>query len=137
MQDFRREFKLPREDEEYLDSLNLKWETAIDNGTQWLVIHGWVLPQGFNVKDASLALSVPSNYPESEINMIYVKPDLAKTDSGIINALTSFTIFGEPWQQWSRHRTGENPWIIGEDDVSTHLTLADEWFRREIGTNEV
>jgi hypothetical protein len=44
----RREFRLPAGDEQYLDSLELQWETIRDAGVLWLLVHDWKLPAGYN-----------------------------------------------------------------------------------------
>lgn len=129
----RRQFQLPAEDVAYLNQLSLDWETINEGGTLWLLIHGWRIPQGYNHSAVALALRIPPNYSDSQIDMVYFKPGLARTDGQPIAALSPLTIDGEQWQQWSRHRTGTNPWRPGEDDVSSHLCLVDEWLRREFG----
>lgn len=127
----RRQFRLPAADEEYLDGRGLSWETIINGTTQWLLIHGWKLPAGYNYVEVSLALLIPPNYSDSQLDMVYVKPALTRNDGRTINNLSTETIAGEVWQRWSRHRTGQNPWRVGVDDVASHLALVDEWFRRE------
>lgn len=127
----RREFRMPEQDESYLDGLGLDWDTVRDGATQWLIIHGWKLPPGYNHAHASLALLIPSNYSDSQIDMAYFNPPLARTDGRSIGALSTQNIAGAQWQRWSRHRTRANPWRPGVDDVASHLSLVDEWLRRE------
>lgn len=130
-QTVRRQFLLPQPDEDYLNRLLLPWESINDNGTQWLVIRGWVLPHGYNYSNVSVALLIPPNYSDTPLDMVYFSPSLARSDGKAIAALSTQTIGGDVWQRWSRHRTAANPWRPGEDDISTHLTLVDEWLRRE------
>ena len=127
----RVDFRLPASDEEYLDGLGLTWETILDGQKQWLIIHGWQVPVGYNVDAVDLALLIPSNYSDSQIDMVYFKPHLARRDGRAINNLSEEIIAGEKWQRWSRHRTAQNPWRVGVDDVASHLGLVDEWLRRE------
>lgn len=133
----RQEFQLPAEDEEYLNARTLRWETIKEGnsmyspGNQWLIIHDWQLPQGYNHTAVRIALFIPPSYSDSQIDMVYVSPALARTDGRPIGALTTLMIEGVAWQRWSRHRTGVNPWRPGVDDISTHLSLVDEWFNRE------
>ena len=129
----RRQFQLPSEEVAYLDQLGLEWETINDGGTLWLLIHRWRLPEGYTQSEALLALKIPANYSDSQIDMVYFKPSLARADGQPVGGLTPTTIDGEAWQQWSRHRTASNPWRAGEDDVSSHLCLVDDWLRREFG----
>ena len=80
-----------------------------------------------------LALLISPNYSDSQIDMVYFKPGLARRDGKGINNLSQMTIAGQTWQQWSRHRTQQNPWRSGIDDIASHLGLVDEWLRREFG----
>jgi hypothetical protein len=127
----RRDFRLPAADEEYLDGLGLLWEAIRDRQNQWLILRGWKIPAGYNVGTVDLALLIPSNYSDSQIDMAYFKPQLSRLDGRCINNLSQETIAGEIWQRWSRHRTSQNPWRPGIDDVASHLGLVDEWLHRE------
>lgn len=130
-----RDFRLPMADEEYLDSLGLFWETRRQlqnqNVSQWLIIRGWQVPPGYNHGKTDLALLIPQNYSDSQIDMAYFRSHLSRTDGRGIKNLSTETISGEPWQRWSRHRTNQNPWRPGIDDVASHLGLVDDWLRRE------
>jgi hypothetical protein len=129
----RMDFRLPAMDEEYLNGLGLSWETIRDGQNQWLIIHGWKVPKGYNVVVVDLALMIPSNYSDSQIDMVFFNSALARSDGRGINNLSQIVIAGQAWQQWSRHRTAQNPWRAGIDDVASHLGLVDEWLRREFG----
>jgi len=89
------------------------------------------LPDGYNVREASLALRLPEGYPDTQIDMAYFSPPLTRADGQPIANLTPLAIEGKNYQQWSRHRTGVNPWRAGEDDIASHLSLVDDWLRRE------
>ena len=128
----RRDFKLAVEDTEYLDSLRLPWETVREpNATLLLVIDGWSIPPGYNAAFAKLALVIPQGYPDTQIDMAYFSPALLRRDGKQINNLSSIQWQLGTFQQWSRHRTGANPWRPGIDDISTHLSLVDDFLRRE------
>jgi hypothetical protein len=128
----RREFRLPLGDEQYLDSLGLSWETVKDSNLLWLLLHDWQIEPGYNVPTVRIALQIPGAYSDSEIHMVYFLPPLERVNSRPIATISSQPICGEIYQRWSRHRTPANPWRPGVDDVSTHLTLVDEWLRREL-----
>lgn len=132
-QTLRREFTLPAEDVAYLDGLGLEWETVNDGGSRWLIIHKWKVREGYNHPEVSVALMIPPNYSDSQIDMVYFSPALARLDGKAIGALSVQSIGGNEWQRWSRHRTGTNPWRAGEDDIASHLCLVDEWLQREFG----
>jgi hypothetical protein len=127
----RRDFRLPAADEDYLDGLALRWETIVEAQNQWLILRGWKTPAGYNVGTVDLALLIPSNYSDSQIDMVYFTPHVSRLDGRGINNLSDQLIAGAMWQRWSRHRTQQNPWRPGIDDVASHLGLVDEWLRRE------
>jgi hypothetical protein len=126
-----RQFRLPHSDENYLIGMGLQWETVSDNGLLWLIISGWATPNGYNHRQVSVALCVPPNYPDTQIDMVYFRPSLVRADGKAIGAISSQQIAGQDWQRWSRHRTTANPWRPGEDDIASHLSLVDEWLIRE------
>lgn len=129
----RQDFHLPQAEEEFLNGLGRPWETIRDGGNLWLIIHGWRLPPGYNLELVDLALLIPNNYSDSQIDMVYFNPHLTRNDARVINNLSTQEIGGVMWQRWSRHRTPQNPWRIGVDDIASHLALVDEWLRREFG----
>ena len=128
----RRDFKLPEEDVDCLDALRLTWETVAEGGTKWLIIHGHSIPGGYNHGSADLALRIPPSYPDDQIDMVYFRPALALANGKTIRQLSTLTIDGKTYQQWSRHRTAANPWRPGLDNVGTHLLQVDDWLRREL-----
>lgn len=129
----RRQFQLPSDDTAYLNGLGLEWETILWDNVRWLLIHRWQVPDGYNHHEISVALEIPANYSDSQIDMVYFNPPLARLDSKPIGALAARDIDGVQYQRWSRHRSGTNPWVPGVDDVASHLCLVDEWLNREFG----
>lgn len=128
----RRDFALGEADADSLDAMKLRWSTVADpGGTLFLIIEGWKIPPGYNVTEATLVLVLPRGYPDTQVDMAYFSPALARQDGKHINNLTSVTWSSGTFQQWSRHRTPQNPWRPGVDDLSTHLSLVDDWLRRE------
>lgn len=128
----RRQFVLPQADREFLEARGLPWETIADAGGQWLLIHDFPVPVGYNTEKVITALMIAPGYPDAQIDMVYFYPPLARTDGRAINALSSQFLDGKNFQRWSRHRTAQNPWQPGEDDVSTHLTLVEGWLEKEL-----
>ena len=127
----RRQFDLPSHDLSHLEGTGLQWETLIDGTTKWLLVHEWPVCAGYNVTSAMLAIRISPGYPEAELDMAYFAPSLARSDGGSVNALGAIVVDGKSFQQWSRHRTGQNPWRPGEDDLSTHLALVEGWLEKE------
>lgn len=127
----RREFQLPEEDIFFLESLELKWETIIDAGMHWVIIHNYPVPSGYNVNTTTVAIKIETGYPRTALDMAYFNPHLSRKDGQIINAICCQIINGQNFQRWSRHRTLINPWREGVDDLSTHMSLVSFWFEQE------
>lgn len=127
----RRDFTLLEEDENYLNTLKLKWESIVSQGGHWVLIHNYPLPKGFNVTHAILAVRISPGYPTAQLDMLYFYPSITRLDGQSMNALTPFTLDGKTFQQWSRHRTARNPWRPDIDNLSTHIPLAEVWFSQE------
>jgi len=131
--DLRRQFRLPGADEEYLDSLSLPWETITQTNQQWLLIHNWKVVEGYNHQIVGIALLIDPNYPDTQLDSFWVCPVLQRRDGGVIKqSAHRQPIDGNQFQFWSRHRTPTNPWRPGIDEVSTHLALVQEWFKRSL-----
>jgi hypothetical protein len=130
----RRQFSLPEFDVRYLGAMNLQWEAICDPaGSRWLLLHDWkVRHPGYNIDRVIVALQIPPGYPDAQIDMAYFFPHLARQDGRTITALSVQDIDGKSFQRWSRHRTGDAPWRPGEDDVSSHVVLVDDWLEREL-----
>jgi Prokaryotic E2 family E len=128
----RRDFRLPAEDERYLTSSGWRWETVLDAGICRLILFDFPVPAGYNRDRVDLHLRIESGYPDVQIDMAYFHPPIARVSGRVINALSSQAFDGKEWQQWSRHRTSENPWRPGLDNVETHLELVYEWLAREV-----
>lgn len=128
----RRQFQLPESDELYLKVLGLDWETVIEAQVRWLLVHDRPVPSGYNHAKVLTALIIPPGYPDAQLDMVYFFPQLVRADGGRIGGLSSRTFDGKNWQQWSRHRTPQNPWRPGEDDITGHFILVDHWLRREL-----
>ena len=124
-------FELPEAECRYLDRLGLTWECIREGGASLAHCPRVANTRGYNHRQVDLALMIPPLYPDAQIDMVYFKPFLARTDGRAIQNLTECVIQRERWQRWSRHRTQQNPWRCGVDDVASHLALVDEWLRRE------
>ena len=131
----RRQFQLPEADREHLDARGLQWETITDGGSRWLLLHDFSVPAGYNAVHIIAAVMIGATYPDAQLDMVYFFPPLARTDGGAIGALSNQVIDGKMFQRWSRHRTPQNPWRPGEDDLATHLALVEHWLEREFRRN--
>lgn len=128
----RRQFVLPEEDTAYLDSLGLKWETLKESNLEWLVLYDYMVPAGYNVPKVDIAITIPSGYPIAPLDMAYFLPELKRIDGKSINAANAMqALDGKSWQRWSRHRTAQNPWQPGIDNLLTHIISIAYWLERE------
>ena len=128
----RREFQLPEQDTDHLNSLALQWETLRDGGLSWVIIYGFPVPSGYNVQNVDVAITIQPGYPVTQLDMAYFHPHLQLANQRTISAITFQQIDGRSFQRWSRHRTTSNPWRPGVDDLSTHLACVAFWFEREL-----
>lgn len=128
----RRMFELPEEDVDCLAANGYDWEAIIEGGTKWLVIPNYPIPEPYNHEVATVALRIQPSYPDVEIDMAYFSPPLALKSGKTIGGLSNLQLDNQAYQQWSRHRTGANPWRPGIDNVCTHLIQVDSWLDREL-----
>jgi hypothetical protein len=122
----RREFNLGPEDIRALDALGCPWETVIQSGVHWLLLHKHPIPVGYNVAEATAAIRV-DGYPAGMIDMVYFCPPLSRVDGQTINNLSELAVDGRTFQQWSRHY----PWRQGVDSLCTHLRRVRAWLKNE------
>lgn len=128
----RQAFQISEEDQEGLAARGLTWETVIDNNARWLIVNDYPIPDGYIHRVARAALRIPPSYPDDQIDMVYFFPALALSSGKAIGTLTPHPLDGKEFQQWSRHRTADNPWRPGLDSISTHFLQVDTWLEREL-----
>ena len=127
----RREFEPLSDDIALLDETGLSWETIVDKD-QWVLIHGFPIPKGYNHQIAIAAIRLATGYPHAQLDMVYFHPHLVRADGKPIGATTGRQqIDGQEFQQWSRHRTDQNPWVVNQDNIGTHIILIEDWLERE------
>jgi len=131
MMGLRRDFDLLPVDEAFLQDYGLPWETVAD-GDQWLLIHDFPTSEGYTENKAFAAIRLTTGYPNAALDMVYFFPRLVRVDGKPIGATTGTQkIDGNDFQQWSRHRTTQNPWRAGVDNLGTHIILVEDWLERE------
>lgn len=127
----RRQFDLLQGDTRILDDYGLPWETIVDND-QWVLIHEFPTLGGYNHDHATAAIRLITGYPQAALDMVYFHPHLVRLDGIPIGQTTGRQpIDGREFQQWSRHRTPQNPWIIDQDNLESHIILVEHWLERE------
>jgi hypothetical protein len=129
----RRDFPVDPQDVDYLDAKGYKWEAVNDRSNLWILIHDFPIPEGYNVRSATAAIHIPSlDYLRMGLDMVYFYPSLHRLDGVRIPATeATMDITGLSYQRWSRHRTAEAPWEVGNDSLITHLLLVENWLKRE------
>ena len=129
----RRDFALLGVDESFLNQHFDLWQTLIEGGRRWLLIHDFPLPNGFSVTSATLAVDIPLTYPGAQIDMFFVNPLLALTNGAALPCTEGrVDILGQSYQQWSRHRGAASAWQSDSDNVVTHLALVESALANEV-----
>lgn len=128
----RRQFDLPEDDVEGLAARGLPYETVREGESMLLILPTYPVPAGYNVRQAIALLRIPPKYPDDQIDMVYFSPALSLTSGKQIRQLSPCQYDGKQFQQWSRHRTQQNPWRPGLDNICTHLLQVDNWLQREL-----
>jgi hypothetical protein len=127
----RRQFDLLPDDRQVLDEFGLPWETIVD-GSQWVLVHEFPTHGGYNHPAVTAAVRLEAGYPNAELQMVYFLPALARKDGRPIGAANAMQqLDGKQYQRWSRHRTPQNPWVIGRDNLGSHILLIEDWLARE------
>jgi hypothetical protein len=127
----RRQFDVLPDDQQFLDDYGLPWEAILD-GSLWVLIHQFVTPGGYNHPRVIAAVRMETGYPAAQLDMVYFFPALARKDGRPIMAVNAVQqIDSKPFQRWSRHRTAQNPWKVGFDNLGTHILLVEDWLARE------
>lgn len=130
----RRVFALLDVDETHLNRLGLVWETIVEAGRRWLLLHGYPLPVGYTVENTTLALEVPPTYPGAQIYGFYAYPPLAlKSGREIDRTQMRGVVLGVEFHGWSRSRGPDQPWNAVTDNVVTQLSLVDAALSKEVG----
>jgi hypothetical protein len=130
--ELKREFSLPSDDVEFLNSRGEDWECIVDASAQWVVLANFRVPNGYNHPLVRAAIHIAPGYPDAPLDMVYFSPALSRADGQPIGALSDTSIAGEVFQQWSRHRTGASAWRPGEDGLATHCLHAEGWLMDEL-----
>jgi hypothetical protein len=94
--------------------------------------YAFPLPPGFAVSIADVAIEILAGYPPGPLDMAYFCPPLKRSDGKAIPQTQAVEqVAGRSWQRWSRHRTGDCPWVSGEDSLETHVEFVRGFLERE------
>lgn len=128
----RRDLVLPPDDVAFLNASHPGWQTVRDGKACWLMISNYSVPEGYNHQVVTAVLRLEPGYPDTQIDMVFFSPQLTRTDGVTIPATgAQRSINGESFQRWSRHRSAQNPWRPGEDNIESHMLLVQHWLERE------
>ena len=124
MADLRRDFYLPEEDVQYLDSLGLDWELIQEGNARGVVLYGFLMPQPFQPERLNLKIKMPQDYTSgAALDMFFTDAHVIRTDGKGIERLTESAVFdGRKWWQWSRHYPKNTKWRPGINTLATHLS---------------
>lgn len=128
----RCDFTLPQDDLDWLCEKGLRFELIAEGNVLRVVLYNFPVPPGYNRNEVDINVRIEPGYPDTQIDMVYVYPPLARVDGQPIAAIAEDRFENKNWQRWSRHRTPANPWRPGVDNLSTHFGLVEEWFSREL-----
>lgn len=128
----RADFAVLEEDAEFLNGKGYTWEAVTQADVKRIVVRGFEPPQGFTPTKVDMFVILPHGYPDTQIDMVYFYPALARNDGKAIRSLVTNDFEGKSWQGWSRHRTANSPWRQSIDNVGTHLMLVDDFLRAEL-----
>jgi hypothetical protein len=127
-----RQFTLLEKDEKFLDAAQYCWETTIDGGRRWLLLHEYPMSMGYQQTHITLAIEIPLLYPAAELDMFYCAPAVVlSSGTPIPQTEVKQAIFGRSFQRWSRHRE-HTVWSSTDDSILTHLGLVEESLLREV-----
>ncbi len=127
----RRDFALPAEDMEWLESRGANYELVREGTVLRVVVYDLPVPAGYQIDRVAANVRIEAGYPDAQIDMVYFFPALTRTNGKPIGAISPDQFDGKSWQRWSRHRTPANPWRPGLDNLATHFALVHDWLDRE------
>jgi hypothetical protein len=114
---------LPPLDEQYLCDRQIGHSVCIDAGMVCVVVPGWNLPPGLNVRQVDVMLRLAPGYPDVAPDMWWVSPTLVCADGSVIPATQSHEQhLGRDWQRWSRH-FAPGQWQSGIDGLESFFAL--------------
>ena len=135
MDNLRREYFLPEEDVQFLDSLGLEWEAIQDGNARAVVLYGFLMPQPFQPELLNLKIKVPQDYTSgAALDMFFTDINVTRTDGKVIPRITESTVFdGKKWWQWSRHYPRNTTWRPGINTLATHISYVYHILEQEAG----
>jgi hypothetical protein len=102
----------------------LRVEVVSDGFEVGVIIRDFALPDDlFNHETTELLLRTTTQYPQSPMDMFWVRPDLLLRDGRAPAGTESMEHhFGRDWKRFSWHRNA--PWVPGRDGLLGHFDFA-------------
>ena len=72
----RRDFSLPEDDLCWLANATHDFELVAEAGVLRVVLYGFPVPPGYNHRAVDVNVRIESGYPDTQIDMVYVHPEL-------------------------------------------------------------
>lgn len=135
---------LPEEDQEYLESKELKYELLSENGPdgkerRGILFRGFRVPENLRIQkdggfvpceSCDLLIMIPHGYATTKLDSFYTSPRLKRPDGADPDRANGETkLFDQSWQFWSRH-LDDAEWRVGVDGLSTYLSYIRGELRR-------
>ncbi len=124
---------LTEDDIQFLYGLGYDWHIIQEAGAWAVVIRNYRLPYGYSPQAVDLMVRVPPQYPCAALDMFNVQPPVQRADGRPLANLATVYFQGSTWQQWSRHREPNMPWVPGLDSLATHMALVDACITADVG----
>jgi hypothetical protein len=114
---------LLEDDEQYLKDKGFKYHTYPQaDGTIFLVIKDYSIPDNLRPDKADLLVKIPPLYPQAQMDMFWVHPEVRLVSNNqypqAANVFENY--LGLSWQRFSRHYSS-NLWRPGIDSLVSHL----------------
>ena len=79
-----------------------------------MLVHEFCDTGGYGDQAVTAAVRLEAGYPNAELHMVYFFSVFARKDGRPIGAANAMQqLDGKQYQRWSRHRTPQNPWVMG------------------------
>jgi len=114
---------LPQSDMTCLAERGVEYAVTAEANMTCVVIHGYVLPPGYDRAQSDLLLRLSPGFPDVPPDMWWFDPAIRLRDGRNVQA-TEVTEhhLGRTWQRWSRHFT-PGQWRSGTDSLESFLAL--------------
>ncbi len=123
---------LPEDDATSLKERGVPHHVASEAGMTCVVFPNWLLPAGFNLREADLLIRLSAGYPDVHPDMWWFDPPVRLAGGGNLPATDVMEQhLGRTWQRWSRH-LNKGQWQSGVDNLQSYLALIRRDLQRSV-----